>query len=106
MIQAGVPLFTEAASSVANHVDNLYLFLNLMTAFFTLLIAGLVIYFAIKYRRRSEDEVPPEIESNFMLEVAWIAIPMLLMIVPFVWGVSIYFKIARPPADAMDIYVI
>ena len=47
-----LPLFPERASTVAGQVDSLYFFLIGISVFFSLLIAGLVVYFAIKYRRR------------------------------------------------------
>ena len=54
------PLFPEQASTFAPQVDALYFFLIALAVFFSLLIAGLVIYFAVKYRRRSENEPPPQ----------------------------------------------
>ena len=53
-----MPLFPDQASSFAPHVDALYIFLVLLTAFFSLLIGTLVVVFAIKYRRRADNEVP------------------------------------------------
>ena len=49
---SGTPLFPEAASTMARRVDALYFFLVGLTAFFSLLIAGLIVYFAVRYRRR------------------------------------------------------
>ena len=42
-------LFPESASTFAGSVDGLYLYLLLLSAFFSVLIAFLVIYFAVKY---------------------------------------------------------
>ncbi len=42
----------EQASTYAGQVDALFLFLIVISGFFSLLIAVLIIYFAIKYRRR------------------------------------------------------
>ena len=42
----------NSASTIAGRVDALYFFLIAVTAFFSLLIAGLIVYFAVKYRRR------------------------------------------------------
>ena len=53
--QKSFQLFPEAASSIAGQVDGLYAFLVLVSAFFSLLIAFLVVFFAVKYRRRSGD---------------------------------------------------
>ena len=52
------PLFPDQASTVATQVDYLYFFLLALTVFFCLLVFGMVIIFAIKYRRRSDDEQP------------------------------------------------
>ena len=45
----GIPLFPEQASNLAPEVDNLYFFVTAVTAFFALLVAALVVYFAFKY---------------------------------------------------------
>jgi cytochrome c oxidase subunit II len=97
----------EQASTVAGQVDALYLFLIGISVFFSLLIAGLVIYFAVKYRRRSESEPAPEPASGgVVLEIVWSVIPLGIAMVIFGWGASVYFKINRPPDDATEIYVV
>jgi cytochrome c oxidase subunit II len=103
--QAGVPLFPEQASSFAVEVDALYFFCIAITAFFTLLIAGLVTFFAIKYRRRSEDEIPPETTESPLLEITWIVIPLGISMLIFLWGTKIFFELATPPKEALDVYV-
>jgi cytochrome c oxidase subunit 2 len=95
----------EQASSFAGHVDALYLFLIAVTAFFSLLIGALVVVFAIKYRRRSPDEVALEVHESGMLEIVWTVIPFGICMVIFLWGASVFFRITRPPTNAMDIYV-
>ena len=60
---------------MAPQVDALYFFLVALTAFFTLLISGLVVYFAIRYRRRSADEIGAPIHGNLTLEITWTVIP-------------------------------
>jgi len=103
---SNLPLFPEAASQVAQQVDNLLFFLIAVTFFFSTLIAGLIIYFAIKYRRRSEIELPQPITGSVKLETVWTVIPFILTMVMFVWGASVYFTISRPPDDALQIYVV
>jgi cytochrome c oxidase subunit II len=106
-MKLSLPLFPDQASSVASQVDALYFFLIAISVFFSVLIAGLVIYFAIKYRRRSElDPVPPPPSEGIWLEVAWSAIPLGISMIIFVWGASLYFKIQRPPDDALEIWVV
>jgi cytochrome c oxidase subunit 2 len=91
---------------MAPRVDALYYFLIAVTAFFTLLVAGLVVYFAIKYRRRSKDEAGVPIHGSMWLEAAWTIIPLIIVLVIFGWSSSIFFSMARPPANTLDVYVV
>lgn len=103
---ADFQLFPDQASTVAPKVDAVFFYILGVTIFFSVLIAVLVIGFAIKYRRRSEDEFPTPTVGSMKLEAAWIIIPLLLALVMFVWGTSTYFVVARPPDDALEIYVV
>jgi cytochrome c oxidase subunit 2 len=87
-------------------VDALYFYLWAVTVFFTALISLCVIYFAIKYRRRSEDERPAEVHASRLLEITWIVIPFILVMVMFAWGAVVFVNYQRPPANAMEINVI
>jgi cytochrome c oxidase subunit 2 len=100
------PLFPQAASSFAGRVDALYFYLITVSAFFTLLISLSILYFAIKYRRRSESELPPGVEGSLKLEIAWSVIPLLIAMTFFFWGASIFFAINRPPNDALQVSVV
>jgi cytochrome c oxidase subunit 2 len=100
------PLWPEAATAVANDVDHLYIYLVLVSAVMTLLIFGAVAIFAIKYRRRSPDEVPAPIHGSLKLEITWSIIPFLVMLTFFWWGAKIFFLNATPPPDAMDVYAV
>jgi cytochrome c oxidase subunit II len=102
----GFPLFPEQASTMAARVDALFYFLVAVTVFFAALIFFMIVVFAVKYRRRSEDERPRPIEGNFWLEILWSAIPLGLTMVMFVWGAIIYFDIYNPPDDALEISVV
>ena len=106
MSQQQLPLFPEQASSAAPQVDALYGWCVALAAFFTLLVAVLVVYFAVRYRRRSEDEAPRAIHGSLPLELAWTFIPLVLALGTFYWGASVYFHLSRPPDDAMDVYVV
>jgi cytochrome c oxidase subunit 2 len=87
-------------------VDELYLFLIGVSVFFTALIFLLLLYFAIKYRRRSEDEQPHPVYGSLLLEVMWMVIPFLVVMIMFVWGARLYFASASPPGDALEIHVV
>jgi cytochrome c oxidase subunit 2 len=100
------PLFPEAASSIAFEVDLLYFFILAVCSFFAVLVSALVVYFAIKYRRRHPDEVGADIHGSIALELLWTVIPFVLAMIMFVWGAKVYFDIARPPADSMEVFVV
>src|SRR5262245_40804332 len=100
------PLFPERASTMAGRVDALYFLLLGVSIFFSLLIAGLIVYYAVKYRRRAPDEIGVRIHGGMALEVTWSVVPLLITMVFFVWGASVYFAMARPPDDALTIYLV
>ncbi len=100
------PLFPDQASTVAPSVDHLLYYLLAVSAFFVVLIFSAIFYFAIKYRRRSDTELPPEIHGSTKLEITWSVIPFGLTMVMFAWGASVYFEMQRPPDQAIEIYVV
>ncbi|MCA1592692.1 MAG: cytochrome c oxidase subunit II [Acidobacteria bacterium] len=104
--QVSVPFAPEQASTFAPEVDALYLYLILITLFFSVLITSLIIYFAIKYRRRDPDELPRPRAGSLVLESLWSVIPLLISMTIFAWGASTYFKLYRPPQEAMQVYVV
>ena len=102
-------LLPEQGSAMAARVDALVLFLLAITVFFTLLILVLVSYFALRYRRHSTDfdsPNPPATQTNMALEVTWTLIPLLIVMVLFVWGARLFVEQSHPPAGAMEIHVI
>jgi cytochrome c oxidase subunit 2 len=101
-----LPLFPVQASSVAADVDHLLYFLLAVAAFFSIGIFLTIFYFAIRYRRRSEEELPAKPHSPVTLEILWTVIPFGLTMIMFVWGASVFFTISTPPADAEQIYVV
>jgi len=101
-----LPLFPEQASTIAEKIDALYLFLWTVSGFFTVLIFVLIVFFAIRYRRRRADECPAPIEGSVKLELLWTVIPLVISMVIFVWGAKLYVEIYADPVDALDIHVI
>ena len=100
------PFFPQAASEQAAQVDALYFFLVAVTAFFTALIAILVVVFAVKFHRKHGDEVGVAIHGSLGLELLWTFIPLGITMVMFVWGAQVFFHMTRPPNGAMEIYVV
>jgi cytochrome c oxidase subunit II len=106
LFQQPIPLRPPAASTIAEGVDRLHFFLTGINLFFTAIIFATIFYFMVKYRRRSEDERPAEIEGSLPLEITWTLIPTLLVAFVFVWSASLYFENSRPPTASTEIFVI
>jgi cytochrome c oxidase subunit 2 len=103
---AEVPLFPEQASETAARVDALFFFLLAVSGAVALLVTVLIIGFAVKYRRRGEDDRTPRILGSLRLEWFWTVAPLFVFLVMFVWGASVYSTVARPPADATEVFVV
>lgn len=101
-----IPFIPESASTVSSKVDALYFYLSGVTLFFTLLISGVIVFFVIKYRRRSPFEIPRPIAGSHKLEMMWSVIPFIIAMSMFAWGAQIYFENSRPPKNANEIYVV
>ena len=94
------------ASSGASEMDLLYAFITAVSAFFVVVVAALVVFFAIKYHRRHPDEVGEDIHGSLALELTWTFIPFVLAMAMFVWGADLFFRLARPPLDSMEMFVV
>lgn len=65
-----------------------------------------MIYFCIRYRRKSDDEVTPVITHNNNLEAFWSIVPFILVLISFVWGYKLYAKMNTAPEEAYEIRAI
>ncbi len=99
------PLWPEQASTLAHHVDALYIFLLVVTGMMALLVCAFVIYFAARYRFRPGVRAE-QIEGSNALELTWSVIPFIIFMAIFLWGAVVYFKERTPPADATEVYVV
>jgi cytochrome c oxidase subunit 2 len=100
------PFFPQQASEQAATIDALYFFLVAVSAFFAVLIALLIVVFAVKFHRKDDSEVGEAIHGSLALELLWTIIPLGITMVMFVWGAQVFFHMTRPPKGAMEIYVV
>ncbi len=87
-------------------VDALYFYLSGVTVFFTLLISIILVFFVIRYRRRTPYEIPRPIAGSHKLETVWTVIPFVIAMTMFAWGARVYFEQYSPPENAIEIYVV
>jgi cytochrome c oxidase subunit 2 len=100
----GFPLFPTQASTLAPEIDNLYLGVIAITAFFAIIVVVCVIFFAIKYRDHTGDKVGAPITGSVPLELGWSFIPFVISIGIFVWASVVFFHLVRAPDQTLDIY--
>lgn len=96
----------ESASNLAASVDNITLFVTIVSVFFFVLISAVLVAFAIKYRRRSEDQETAYITSNELVEIIWTVIPSVLLMVIFAWGWIAFKELRNPPPEAVEVNVV
>jgi cytochrome c oxidase subunit 2 len=97
----------EAASRSAVQIDAVFIFITVVSLFFFFLVEGLLIYFAIRYRRKkaSEDAATSDVTSNLVLEIVWVLIPSLVVLAFFAYGYVVYRDVNTPAPGASDINV-
>jgi len=98
-------LLPPQESTFAHEVDALFHFINITSLILLVGITFAIIYFAIKYRRRSDEDTTPLITHNNTLEVTWTVIPLILILIVFAWGFSSYNTLRAVPDDAYEVYV-
>jgi len=96
----------EVASNLAGKVDAVIWFITVISLVFFILISIFLVYFAIRYRRRQENEETPYITGSHVLETIWTIIPSILLIVIFVYGFVVYKDMRTPPEDSLEVTVI
>lgn len=99
-------MLPPAKSTMAGETDALFYFINITSFILLFGITVAIIYFAWKYRRKSEDDVTPVISHNNKLEITWSVIPLVMVIIVFGWGYSTYMEQISTPSDAYEIRVV
>jgi cytochrome c oxidase subunit 2 len=99
-------LFPNSATEHAGKVDWLFLSLILLSAFYLALIFCPMIYFIFKYRRGKKADRSPIRFQTWKLEVVWTVIPFFMMMGIFAWAADLYYQVERPPANALEAFVV
>ena len=105
---SGTPLFPEARVDDGRPRGRaVFLPARRRRSFFSLLIAGLIVFYAVKYRRRVARQRrrahPRRPGARDHLDGRSRS---LITMVIFVWGASVFFAMSRPPDETLNIYVV
>lgn len=93
-------------SQVAAQVDSLYMFLLVTSAIFCVLVIGGLIYFVLKYRRKSDDDKTAYISHNNFLEFLWSFIPFVLFMIMFGWGWHVFHQMRDFSKDSLEVHAV
>jgi cytochrome c oxidase subunit 2 len=99
--------FEDPNSPSANAIDDIYRVVLGVTVTIFVLVAGWLVYSAIRFRerRRGDVEEPPQMHGSTRLELGWTVVPILILI-----GLAGYTFARLPdvedvPSNAMDVEV-
>jgi cytochrome c oxidase subunit 2 len=106
MILANLPFMPDQASSIAQEIDQLYLFTVLISTVASVLIVAAIVWFMVRYRRKRADEIGHRETAGDWLEITWTVIPTIVFLGLFFWGAKVYFDTYRIPEGADRYYVV
>lgn len=95
-----------AVTQIAEQYDNLYSFLLISSAIACFILIGGMIYFGIKYKRKTSNDKTAYITHNTFLEFLWSFIPLVIFLAMFVWGWKLYHDMRSMPENAQEVHVI
>ena len=96
----------EQASDFAYVVDDANYLVTDISVFFTVIIVGAMIYFAVRYRKRDGvDHETPQIEGSKALELVWTIVPSIICIFVAAYGYIGFTKMRTAPREAIEIQV-
>ncbi len=94
-------------SDFAWKIQNLYAVLFWLSILVFVSVEAILIYSVIRFRRRPETGMPPQVHGNTRLEIAWTIAPAVVLAFIGVPTISTIFDTARPaPPEALKVQVI
>lgn len=97
----------DSASTQAVKVDAIFTGLTLISVAIVLLVVGLVVTFAIRFRRGSpanRGALPSVVSREF--EIGWTAATLFVFVFLFWWAASVEIGAYSAPKDAIEVHVV
>jgi cytochrome c oxidase subunit 2 len=95
----------QNASPTTGAQDSLFYFIFGLSVFFFVLIIFCMCFFMWKYRKKATTKRTHQILGNTTLEIIWSAVPAILFIIIFAWGLYDWVSLNVAPQDAMEVHV-
>lgn len=93
------------ASQGAQRISDLFTTVAAIAIGVFLLVEGLIVFAVVRFRRKSEDDMPRQIHGNNFLELTWTIIPAGILIGLFVITVPVMNFERATPQNAMTVQV-
>lgn len=88
----------DTAGPVAEEQANLFKFIFWIAVVVFVIVEGGIIWITLRYRRRSDDEMPKQTHGNTKLELTWTFIPALIIIAIAIPTIRSIWNLAEPPS--------
>lgn len=100
-------LFPNSVTEIGARADMIQFWLILLMAFWFIACNAVLIYFAIKYKRKGPDDVVSTVRGNHTLEVIWTVVPSIIVIIIFIAGIDVWtdMRILPENEDYMEVKV-
>ena len=92
----------EAATDRASLINDLWRGGWLAAMLVGILVWGLILYAAFRFRRRSDDEVPVQTRYNLPIEILYTIAPIVMVLVFFYFTVDTQDKVLASASGAQD----
>src|SRR5579875_609017 len=104
------PSIFAPASTPANSIYELSLFVIAITGGIFVTVGSLIAYAAFRFRQHGQDDTsePAQIYGSTQVELAWTVVPILIVVVLFLTTARMIFAIqdAPKPKSALDVTVV
>ncbi len=95
----------SSTTTLTGGAADVFIYIVAVCAAVLVLITFLIVFFVIKYNRKSNPH-PKDIHGNVPLEIVWTVIPTILFLSFFYFGWTNWEKMRSVPHDAMKVNVI
>lgn len=92
-------------STYALRADRLHYVIILVTMAVSALVFAAMLYFIVRYRRRSAAQLTPHYITPMAVEAVFVGVPLAFFLACFFVGFRDYVWLRTPPPDALDVYV-
>ena len=71
-----------------------------------MIVESLLLYSVIRFRRKSDSEIPIQVHGNTKLEIAWTLAPAIVLAVVFVLTYQTLMAMSIAPKDSLQVHVV